>query len=263
MGERDEAAGAEVPAASSENPPVLAAPVDQPAPQISVAPVAIADPAPTSVDPLVLLKQARRRQQMIVGIVAGIALVAFAAFWFGWRSKLPAPDPRVLSDLRVDLGRFSQLPSDLRVRAAAEMISDLETHRLPASQRELFDRSQSRSTSGLFYEVVDAIENGQLKDDWKLACPDGGPMIFDNVKERKGYEQGQHIYRRCDFARFRYLTEEEAGKSEPGHLMLAMMAYAYLDQHNAVLGEEEALFRHFTQNTAQLASEQRGGYMYR
>lgn len=227
-------------------------------------PAASVDASPPSVDPLLLLQQARQRQRMILAVIAGVALVVFLGFWFGFKSKLPAPDARVLSDLRVGLGHFNQLPSDMRVRAAAEMISDLESRRLPTSHRELFDKAQSTSTSGLFHFVVDAIEDGQLKDDWKLACPEGGTMIFENVKERKGYEQGQHLYRRCEFARFRYLTEEEAGKAEPGHLMLAMIAYAFLDEHNAVLAEEEALLRHFTQNTAQLASEQRGGWeMYR
>jgi hypothetical protein len=253
----------EPPPADAPAPSAPPPQVEAPAPQISVAPPPVEAPSPASVDPMVLLKQARQRQRMIFGVIAGVVLVAFLGFWFGFKSKLPAPDPRVLSDLRVDLGRFNQLPSDVRVRAAAEIISDLESRRLPASHRELFDKAKSTHTAGLFHYVVEAIEDGQLKDDWKLACPEGGPMIFENVKERKGYEQGQHLYRRCEFSRFRYLTEEEAGKAEPGHLMLAMIAYAYLDKNNAVLGEEEALFRHFTQNTAQLASESRGGYMYR
>ncbi len=207
---------------------------------------------------MAILRAARFKQLKIAGGIASALAIAAALFWFFGKSKLPTPDDRVLSDLRIGLSRFDQLPRELKPRAAAEMLHDLESERLPAAQRELFEKAQGRGFSSFKRVVFEAIEEGQLKDDWRLACPEGGPMLFDDLADKKVYEQGTYVFRRCELDRFGFLTEDEAGKADVGYLVAAYMAYAFLEHNNALLDEEEALLRHFTNNTAQLAME-RGG----
>ncbi|MFO0547423.1 MAG: serine/threonine-protein kinase [Polyangiaceae bacterium] len=217
------------------------------APAVALPPTDPTEPA--SIDPMVLLKQARKRQLIIAGVIAAILLIGSIVIWVTTRSQLDPPSDRALADLRDTLDGFNRLSPDLKPRAAAEAIVELEEHRLPAAQRDLFEKAQHTPPGPLKALVLKEVREGSLKDDWKLACPATSMRIMDGLDERKGYEQGQYLYRRCELGRFDFLTEEEAGKSGLGNLMLAYMAFAFLHSKNSLYDEEKTLLRFFSTNT--------------
>ena len=139
-------AEAEAPTPAASVPP---APVEDPAPQISVAPPPVEAPSPASVDPMVLLKQARQRQRMIFAVIAGVVLVAFLGFWFGFKSNMPTPDGHTYEEAIVNtsLEQLSEINPQLIIRG------------------KYADPGLTDSWVGQpLYDSIDAVKNGNVVD---------------------------------------------------------------------------------------------------
>lgn len=205
--------------------------------------------APESTDMIATIKRNQRRGLMMAG--GGVALLALAGFllWYTQRSLLPAPDDRALTTLRDNVGSFDKVPKEMRSMAAAELLHEFESDRLPKVLREMLEEAQGGRYGRGGILLLAPLADGKLKEEWTRVC-DRGPKVFGGLAELKPLEQGGYIFRKCDLARYRFLSEVDAAKVDVGLLVLAYLIYDHLEVNRALLPEEDALLRHLTTDTA-------------
>ncbi|NUP07365.1 MAG: hypothetical protein HOW73_15045 [Polyangiaceae bacterium] len=249
-----EAAPAQIPAEPAPAvPPAMEAAMEAPVP----APVAVprADRAPDSTDAVTAaIKRNQRRGALIaLGVAIVLALGGFV-LWRTQRSLLPTPDDRAIETVREGLDAFGHIPKEMRHVAAAETLAEFESERLPKSLRTmLLDVSDARWGGGTMVVVLSPMADGKLRDEWERVCG-RGPRILADLAEMKPLERGGYLYKRCDWERYRFLTEDEAAKADAGLLVLAYLIYDHLEENRALMPEETALLRHLTADTALIVS---------
>lgn len=214
-------------------------PLQAPAPQPEVAP-------DSDARVLAGIKKAQRKRILIALIVAGVVAVGGFGLWYSQRSLLPTPSAEKRERLEKDLGSIGQLPKHLQSAAAAQVLFEYESERLPAPILDALKRCSN--AFGAMYRTQLAmapLANGTFMLEWKSVCK-GGHDALAQTMQRPRLEQGRFLYKECDFARHDLLSEEEAARSDAGVLALAYSIFEYLKSKRALGDEEETLLRYLT-----------------